>query len=482
MIVTKCRARVVRDNSGVATEIPTLVADSGPLETVTKYVLHMHLRGNANSTIEQHIASIAKFIEYIDANSDISHAPSEVFSSFVERLSSGTIDENGNDPSGLYWNTTPASTVSKTISHITDFTDYIFFLTGNNPVNPQITASSYDKKIQYAAYVRKKEGDFLAHTKTFSSNATARQTRLIRGKVQRSNPEQEAKRFPEKLFNEFLIHGLATAKDPRIGLRDMLICLLMHGAGLRVSEALGLWVTDVFEDKSQSSSVIVRIYDEVNGAAPNNWKSKNGLTSRKQYLKERYSQKPREEHMGTSHIGEKIARWDNTQEMYCHVHFFPSSFGELFKELWFQYLPYRAAVEDVSPYAFINFNGKTRGKGLNYRTFVDSYERALARISMSQDKDEGRSPHGHRHAYGQRLKNAGVDPLSIQRLMHHASIESQQTYTVTSFKDMSAALSNAELESDNQISINDLLSTQYFSDVDPLGLLSGQTRLKRMKK
>ena len=41
----------------------------------------------------------------------------------------------------------------------------------------------------------------------------------------------------------------------------------------------------------------------------------------------------------------------------------------------------------------------------------------------------GTTPHGHRHAYGQRLADAGVDELTLQRVMHHKSPTSQSVYT-----------------------------------------------------
>lgn len=46
-----------------------------------------------------------------------------------------------------------------------------------------------------------------------------------------------------------------------------------------------------------------------------------------------------------------------------------------------------------------------------------------------KEKIEGTTPHGHRHAYGQRLARDGADPLLIKNAMHHASITSSQTYT-----------------------------------------------------
>lgn len=43
-------------------------------------------------------------------------------------------------------------------------------------------------------------------------------------------------------------------------MRDQLILLLLHGGGLRESEALSIWITDVFID--DENIALVRVYSE----------------------------------------------------------------------------------------------------------------------------------------------------------------------------------------------------------------------------
>lgn len=67
----------------------------------------------------------------------------------------------------------------------------------------------------------------------------------------------------------------------------------MHGGGLRESDAMTLWVTDVFEDPDNQHRAIVRIYNEVDGKAPNEWRSRSGgKQTREAFLKEEYAQTP----------------------------------------------------------------------------------------------------------------------------------------------------------------------------------------------
>ncbi|WP_236071655.1 tyrosine-type recombinase/integrase [Paraburkholderia domus] len=70
---------------------------------------------------------------------------------------------------------------------------------------------------------------------------------------------------------------------------------------------------------------------------------------------------------------------------------------------------------------------------------------ACKRIGLNVGKALGTTPHGHRHAYGQRLKRAGIEKPLIRRFMHHSSIESQEIYTQPSTRDARIALEAAAL-------------------------------------
>jgi integrase len=65
---------------------------------------------------------------------------------------------------------------------------------------------------------------------------------------------------------------------------------------------------------------------------------------------------------------------------------------------------------------------------------------ACERIGLPVAKAFGTTPHGHRHAYGRRLSNAGVDKALIRRFLHHASPESQEVYTQATVGEVLAAL------------------------------------------
>lgn len=116
----------------------------------------------------------------------------------------------------------------------------------------------------------------MGHIEDKSINQTIRRARTLKGRTPLSRVENDALAFPQNYWVKFYKEGIGGAKDPRVAIRDKLILLLMHGGGLRESEALSLWVTDVFEDIDDPDTAVVRIYNEVEGKAPYGWHSRKG--------------------------------------------------------------------------------------------------------------------------------------------------------------------------------------------------------------
>ena len=89
------------------------------------------------------------------------------------------------------------------------------------------------------------------HAPTPGSSASClivRKARFIKGRRPLSRTDDDAIAFNESDFPKFFSMGVGSSKDPRVGLRDRLILLLMHYGGLRKSEAMSLWISDVYED------------------------------------------------------------------------------------------------------------------------------------------------------------------------------------------------------------------------------------------
>ncbi len=487
MFATKVTARIAEDSSGVTTDIPVILTDEGVLTTVTDYVLSRHLNGASLSTIQSHIRSIILLIEFMDANEGMFHDPEQMFSVFVRRLYSGTVGVDGLDPSGLYWIPASTGTVARHIFNLTIFTDWLSDKGYGKPLNALRTATRHEERIQYAAWFRKNQNDFLGHIKDKSFNNTVKRARSIKGRAPLAKTNDDAIAFPSGKFEDFYMRGVGGARDPRVALRDKLILLLMHGAGFRRSESLLLWVTDVLEDRSDPDCAVVRIYNEIEGIAPDNWKSRKGIKTRKAYLQEKYARSPRQELQDTQHLGWKGKALDH-KDGYLEGFFFPQDFARVFMSLWRQYLVYRASIACHHPYAFISFDPRYLGKPYTYSAFVRRYAAGLRRIGLEPNKAEGLDPHGHRHSYGRRLTDAGMDPLIRKKCLHHKSLESQTVYTLPSSAKVSAALSQASqqlhLHSDKPMIKASFdwktLAENGFEDLDSGGYFTGKhPRLER---
>jgi len=112
-------------------------------------------------------------------------------------------------------------------------------------------------------------------------------------------------------------------------------------------------------------------------------------------------------------------------------------------QLWYRYLEQVAYIERSHPFAFINLQREPIGGMYALAQYNKAHATACERIGLTVSKALGTTPHGHRHAYGQRLK--GIDKTIIRRLLHHASLESQEVYTPARIREVLAALEEAAL-------------------------------------
>ena len=98
----------------------------------------------------------------------------------------------------------------------------------------------------------------------------------------------------------------------------------------------------------------------------------------------------------------------------------------------------------------------------------------------------GTTPHGHRHAYGQRLSDLRLDAIYLKKALHHKSLESQAVYTEPDRMKLKRAI-DAALAFANEAQEGAALSPPDFleyglKEVDPLSMFSGQNfRLSRRK-
>jgi len=476
--------KVVRDNTGIHEEIPVILTEFGPLQPLIRYLLkdrHVSSGSNTNKLVQ----AVGLLIDYMAANHTAVDNPRDLFNTFVQRLYSGTVGVDGNDPSGLYWDARTPAVVRVLVNHLSRFSDWMALEYGTMPLNPWRQATRAEEQLAWAAWQHQKNRAFLGHTMSVDVAALnisrARSTLLKRSPVIDHEP---VKRFPtdrmvDLLFRGFIVPGKQNSPriEERLNLRDILVTMLMHYGGLRMSEPFHLFVHDVIHDDTAPGTALVKVYHPSLGQAPADLRDARGkpvACNRATYLRDKYGLLPRTEYKSshTLHAGWKGNPLDSKQ-YFMHVHWAPCWAGELFWKLWVFYMALRDQLNPNHPYAFVTRDGKP----YSIDAFEDAHAKAVKRIGLVPTKALGTTPHGHRHAYGQRLSDLQIDAIFLKTALHHKSLESQTVYTepdrVKLNRAIAAAQARLEKAEDGAVLPPPDFLAYGFKDVDPLGLFSG---------
>jgi len=486
---TTVRARIHRDNTGTLIEIPVIITEAGPIQPLLEFLLEMaHVR--SFTWMQKMTQGIGLLLDYMAANHNSFEDPKILFQTFVQRLYTGTIGEDGLDPSGLFWLPKSTAIVRQLTNQLSAYSDWMANRMGTAPLNPWRKATRYEEMLNWAAYHQKHGRSFLGHTwYQACASETAKRAKNTLLKRNQSIVHAGVKVFPDDrimdlLFKGFIIPGKQKNRriEERLNLRDILITILMHFGGVRESEPFHLYVHDVQVDPFHTERAMVRIFHPSEGRAPGDWNNVKGTVitcNREAYLRGKYGMRPRNLYFKTNrlHAGWKGNSPDDSKLNFMHIHWFPTWGGELFMKLWNLYLIQRVAKNGHHPFAFVTEKGLPHALD----SFSDAHGRAVERIGLMPAKMLGTTPHGHRHAYGQRMTEAKLNPKILQMALHHKSLESQAVYTKPQINLMTQVLNQAtmNLNDGKKLSPPDFLS-YGFEDVDPMSLLSGlNPKLKR---
>lgn len=485
---TTVRAKIHRDNTGIVTEIPVIITESGPLQPLIGYLLERS-HSRSFSWMQKMTQSVGLLLDYMAANHDCFDDPKELFQTFVQRLYTGTAGEDGTDHSGLYWQGMSLSLVRQLTFQLSDFSDWMAEKQGTKPLNPWREATRFEEMLNWAAWHQQHNRAFLAHT--WDRKGASHAVKRARNALLKRTPvidHERVKRFPEDrieelLFKGFIVPGKQASRriEIRLNLRDILITMLMHYGGVRMSEPFHLYVHDVLPDPFHPDRAYVRIFHPSEGVAPPDWfdvKDQPIRCNREAYLRGKYGMRPRDQYFPTDqlHAGWKGNALDSKAH-FMDVHWYPTWTGELFMKLWILYMAQRVQKTCDHPFAFIT----EKGKPYAIDSFGRAHRRAVERIGMTPAKAIGTTPHGHRHAYGQRLTDAEIDPIFRKKALHHKSLESQIVYTEPDRARLTKMLDAAtkRLEAGQTLPPPDFMA-YGFEDVDPLGLMSGSNpKLRR---
>ena len=449
---TVLQSHVSVDNTGISVQVPAIVTSDGILKSYLEYLLLFRARSQSWKT--RSVFAMQLLLDYMDANNGVFDKPQKMFREFSNCLFTGTVGKNNNDPSGLYWKPRKIEDAKFLINLITHYTDWLSAINEEEKLqlNPFREASAFEQRLNWAAYCQKKDRSFMSHLWSYSdAQKTNARIRSVSGLSGRSDSSagifDAAKAFPKGKIDDLIHQGFVlpgkkhkTALHERLNLRDVLITLLMHFGGLRVSEVFHIFVEDIAILKDSNINYVVKVYHPEIGLAPTQEKE-----TRKEYLSKRYHLIPRTQYPTSKRAfaGWKNPLLTNSIGKFFTVFFFPNKAGDLFFEYWRLYLEYQRVPPQKGaehPYAFTSRSGSPH----TISSYKTSLQRAVERIGLIYSKADSTTPHAHRHRYGQNLAEAGVNSMSIKTALHHRSIESQQTYTQPTEKEVRKQLASLE--------------------------------------
>jgi integrase len=426
-----------------------------PFKPLIDYFLD-HGRSRSAGWQREVARAVGLFIDFLTANRDHFRSKTDrpqVLAAFAEAMVGGTIDGNGDDPSGLYWEPKSTSRCTLMLNALTVFSDWLVNKNSSTSINPWRQATVAEQITYWRRFDQRRASSLLSHTFSKESaieHSNKARTVTIRRKSLTSDIEA-AKSFPElriwDLINQgFVVKGKSAyaAFHERLNIRDMMITILLHGGGLRESEPFHLYVSDIAIDPNNPKAALVRLYHPEQGKAPEDYidpiTGKYIDADREKYLRVKWQMEPRNLAVGRLHAGWKELKLTNGRDKYALVHWFPSYWGEVFMTLFRLYITKLRSRHCQHPFLFVSHKAGIAGDPYTVDAFRQYHAKAVRRIGLVARKDLGTTPHGHRHAFAQLLNDNKVGEDVIQSALHHKSVESQNVYKEPTAEKMNVVL------------------------------------------
>ncbi|MEQ1367667.1 gamma-mobile-trio recombinase GmtY [Acinetobacter schindleri] len=399
--------------------LPCILTETGIIISHLRYLAWYNSK--SESWKERSCYALQLLLKYINAVPNINSA-TQVLKAFTEALITGTINPSNNkDPLELYWRPRSVRDTNNLLFHITHYTDFLALQDDHETkkVNPFRKATSYEERLNWCAYYHKHANVFLNHLT--KKDLSQQQVRLIGSFNEDLIDFEYAVRFPEDQIERLLYLGFE--KNGEFDYKSQAITMLMNYGGLRKSEIFHIYISDITLNPNEPKEALVRVYHPELGAAPD-----PHFKNRREYLLSKTSFKPRNNYLFTERL---YSGWKTpllTSKLgYFEVVFNPPEKAKDFLVIWANYLKYQRVEppkNNPHPFAFTN----TLGEPETIKNFQRLHKNAVERIGLLCKKELGTTEHGHRHAYGFRARQAGLNQVEIQKAMHHKSPASCLVY------------------------------------------------------
>lgn len=413
--VLKLNVEFTASHAASAIQLPALFTENGLLISHLRFLYSK--RNKSQSWIERNTFAIQLLLTFLNANQHSDMYATEMLEAFVDALNFGTVDSNQIDELNLYWFPRKIADVNVLLSHINLYCDYIDGLYGYElpNLNPLRRSTKAEERIRWCAYYKRQSNCFLNHLNYPLPNKFEMSRRVMAPNSHLLSVESVS-RFPDEHFERFLRYGFISP-DRGFDLSSILIVMLMHYGGLRLSECFHIYTHDIAIDNKKGAAII-SVFHPSDGASPS-----SDFTNRRDFLNRQFHLKPRNEYYRSHRL---YSGWKGAlltaRNLSFNVMIFPNIKAVEFTDLLRDYLTSR--VNGNHPFLFTNSNGQPESK----KNFVKKYRKAIERIGLDSNKYQGTSPHAHRHSYGYQLAVSGFTQLEIQKALHHKSPSSCLVY------------------------------------------------------
>jgi len=436
--VKKIHVNYKDSESGQIFNLPGLFTEKGLIVSHLRYLAWFNAK--SESWKERSVFSLKLLIEYITAVPNYEKV-TELLKSFTEALIAGTIDYSRiDDPLDLYWKPRKNRDANNILFHITHYTDFLALQDGysSSRFNPFRKASSYEERLNWCAYYHKQSNVFLNHlTSIQKAKHEAQRVRIIGNFSENKFDNEKVIRFPEDQVERLIFLGFKKKDIPDY--KAQAITMLMNYGGLRKSEIFHIYVSDITQNPNHPDEALVRVFHPEIGVSPDPL-----YKIRTEYLLAETNYKPR----NTYRLSERyFSGWKTplltSNKGYFEVIFCPPEKAKEFLITWVNYLKFQRVEPhgiDFNPYAFTN----SKGKPETVKNFQRLHKRAVEKIGLVCKKEYGTTEHGHRHAYGYRVRRFGLDQIEIQKAMHHKSPASCLVYIKPTNEDVRNKMKETE--------------------------------------
>lgn len=388
--------------------LPVLIDDGRINSDVLRFVQHQKELGRAPSTLNRSATELGKFSDFIRwASARLSERP--IIKAFFQTLVHGNAE--------LAWERIGAETAKSHVESVAKFIDDYCENRGLESPNPFIEVPrSWASTV--TELIRRHKSDPLYHLFFTTQKSRTRKRRLVMPLESIDQALPIKTRNPEKTFClEEFIKLVEFEKNPR----DRMIWLLLGGGGLRESEVVHLFSSDISLDADSSQAAVLLAHPTLGLLNSNN----TGPT-RQSYLKQHFGLLPRNQLpvFDTHYAGWKGIRFQ--KHATAGVTWLHPSFGDLAWTSYVDYLRLRSATNaNHHPWCFVNLKHDVMGDPMTLGNLYQLLSAACKRLGLRSP----RNPHSLRHMYVDTIVRVlGIPLEQAQIMVRHRNPQSTAVY------------------------------------------------------